>query len=150
MQLPASAGLSDHLAVLFGRLSRAAARERGPLTQTDYAVVSLLDHVGHRRVCDLTDSEGPDASTVSRRVAALAERDLLVRTADPDDGRAHQVALTDRGREVLRAERDRRDRLVDEALAGWSEADRADLTQLLIRFSASLAERTASTERTPA
>jgi len=148
MQLPADAPLSDHLAVLFRQLSRAVARDRGELSHADYAVVSVLDRTGPRRVCDLADA--PDASTVSRRVAALADRDLLVRTADPDDARAHPVALTDRGREVLSAERRRRADLVDGALADWPEPDRVELTRLLVRLSASLGERAATIERTPA
>lgn len=150
MQLPPDAPLSDHLAVLFRQLSRAVSRHRGELTHADYAVVSQLDRTGPRRVCDLTDGDGPDASTVSRRVAALADRDLLVRTADPDDARAHPVVLTDRGREVLRAERRRRADLVDAALADWPEHDRDDLTRLLVRLSASLAQRATTTEGTSA
>jgi len=151
MQLPPDAPLSDHLAVLFGQMSRAVSRDRGgPLTRAEYAVVSLLDHAGPRRVCDLAENDGPDVSTVSRRVAALTERDLLERTPDPHDGRAHRVVLTDRGREVLHQERRRRAELVDEALAHWSDTDRDHLTQLIVRLSASLGERAATIERTHA
>ncbi len=142
--------MSDHLAVLFGHMSRAIARDRGPLTPSEYSVVSLLDHAGPRRVCDLAEADGPDASTVSRRVAALADRDLVARTPDPQDGRAHRVTLTDRGRAVLHAERHRRAALVTDALAGWSGTDRADLTRLLIRLSTSLGERATTVERTSA
>ena len=127
--------MSDHLAVLFGHMSRAIARERGPLTPSEYSVVSLLDHAGPRRVCDLAEADGPDASTVSRRVAALADRDLGRAHPDRRDGRAHRIALTDRGRAVLHAERRRRADLVTDALAGGSGTDRADLTRLLIRLS---------------
>lgn len=150
MQLPTDAPLSDHLAVLFGQMSRAIARDRGPLSRAEYTVVSLLDHAGPRRVCDLAEADGPDVSTVSRRVSSLAERDLIVRTPDPDDRRAQLVALSDEGRSVLRVERLRRAELVTEALSGWDDADRTDLTRLLIRLSASLGERATATERTPA
>ena len=126
--------MSDHLAVLVGHMSRAIARDRGPLTPSEYSVVSLLDHAGPRRVCDLAEADGPDASTVSRRVAALADRDTL----------------TDLGRAVLHAERHRRAALVTDALAGWSGTDRADLTRLLIRLSTSLVERATTVERTSA
>src|SRR6187431_1011561 len=101
MQLPEDAPMSDHLAVLFGQMSRAIARDRGTLTPSEYSVISLLDHAGPRRVCDLAEADGPDASTVSRRVAALADRDLVARTPDPQDRRAHRITLTDRGRAVL-------------------------------------------------
>jgi DNA-binding MarR family transcriptional regulator len=150
MQLPDDAPLSDHLMVLFAQMSRAIARHPGQLTRAEYAVVSVLDQSAPQRVSDLAGADGCDASTVSRRVAALAERDLVVRTPDPDDGRAHRTALTDRGRAVLHAERRRRADLVTDALAGWSASDRADLTRLLARLSTSLAERAATPERTTA
>lgn len=150
MQLPDQAPLSDHLAVLFGQMSRAIARDRGPLSRAEYAVVSLLDHAGPRRVCDLAGADGPDVSTVSRRVTALADRGLLVRSPDPDDRRAHRMELTDEGRAVLQAERRRRAGLVTDALAGWDPADRADLERLIVRLSASLGERATTTERTSA
>ena len=149
MQLPVGAPLSDHLAVLFGQMSRAIALDRGPLSPSEYAVVSVLDHAGPRRLCDLARPDGPDLSTVSRRISALAERGLLVRSPDPDDGRAHRVALTDHGRAVLNAERRRRAGLITDALADWPEPDRADLTRLLVRLSASLGERAVTIERTP-
>ena len=150
MQLPPHAPLSDHLAVLIGQMSRAIARDPGPLTRAEYAVVSVLDHAGARRVADLVEADGPDASTLSRRVAALADRNLLARTPDPRDGRAHRVALTEHGRAVLHAERRRRAALVTDALADWDETDRAHLTRLLIRLSASLGERATTVERIPA
>jgi DNA-binding MarR family transcriptional regulator len=150
MQLSPDAPLSDHLAVLFRQLSRAVARHRGELGHADYAVLSLLDRTGARRVCDIADVDGPDTSTVSRRVAALADRELLARTADPDDARAHPVALTARGREVLHAERRRRADLVDGVLADWPEPDREELARLLVRLNASLGERATTHERTSA
>jgi DNA-binding MarR family transcriptional regulator len=101
-------------------------------------------------VADLVEADGPDASTLSRRVAALADRNLLARTPDPRDGRAHRVALTEHGRAVLHAERRRRAALVTDALADWDETDRAHLTRLLIRLSASLGERATTVERIPA
>ena len=150
MQLPADAPLSDHLTVLFGQMSRAIARQPGLLTRAEYAVVSVLDHAGPRRLGDVAEADGSDPSTVSRRVAALTERGLVERRPDPCDGRAHQVALTGRGREVLDAERRRRAALVTDALAEWPDADRAHLTRLLVRLGASLGQRAATTERTPA
>ncbi len=150
MQLPDSAPLSDHLTVLFGQMSRAIARHPGLLTPAEYAVVSVLDHSGPRRLGDLAEADGSDPSTMSRRVAALAERGVVERRPDPVDGRAHRVALTEHGREVLDAERRRRAALVTDALADWPDADRDDLSRLLVRLGASLGQRAATSERTPA
>lgn len=150
MQLPADAPLSDHLAVLIGQLSRAIARGRGPLTRAEYAVISRLDLTGSCRLGELTGADGPDPSSVSRRVSSLAARGLVERTPDPLDGRAQLVGLTDDGQSLLHSERVRRAGIITDALADWPDADRADLGRLLIKLSTSLVERDASHERTTA
>jgi DNA-binding MarR family transcriptional regulator len=151
MQLPADAPLSDHVAVLIGQMSRAVARGRGPLSRAEYTVIARLDLSGPCRLGELTGADGPDPSSVSRRVSALAARGLVERTPDPQDGRAQHVGLTARGRELLHAERLRRADIVTDALADWPETDRSDLSRLLVKLSGSLVERDIpSVERTPA
>ena len=51
---------------------RLAAAQASPILLDRDA--SGVDHGGPRRVCHLAEADGPDASTVSRRVAALADR----------------------------------------------------------------------------
>jgi DNA-binding MarR family transcriptional regulator len=45
---------------------------------------------------------------MTRVIAALEEQDLLVRTPHPTDGRQVLLTLTDKGRELLREQRRRK------------------------------------------
>lgn len=150
MQLPADAPLSDHLAVLIGQMSRAIARVRGALTRAEYTVISRLDHLGPCRLGELAGADGPDPSSVSRRVSSLVVRGLVERTPDPQDGRAQLVGLTDHGRRLLHSERLRRADIVTDALSDWSESDRTELSRLLVKLSDSLGESDLTVERTSA
>lgn len=139
MQPTADPLVTEHLSALFALLTRAHVVD-GPVTRGDYALLALTAKLGPRRACELSDAAGLDASTTSRRVSALVERGFLQRTPDPEDGRAQRVGLTDPGREVLAAERRRREELVGIALDGWSDADRHSLADLLGRLHVSLTE----------
>jgi DNA-binding MarR family transcriptional regulator len=71
---------------------------------------------------------------VSRQVAPLVQRGLLERRADPDDGRASLLVLTDKGK-ALMAEHDRvRLARFAEMLSGWSDAELRHFAELLARF----------------
>lgn len=87
-----------------------------------------------RRAADLAEELCADPSTVSRQVAQLVKEGLLERQADPDDGRASLLVLTDRGRR--RRDRLRRDStaLFAGVTAAWSDADRRTLADLLHRY----------------
>ena len=76
-----------------------------------------------------------DPSTVSRAVAALVHAGLVRRTADPDDGRASVLALTDHGRQVLEDVTGWYDDLLAKALQGWTTEELATFAAMLRRFS---------------
>lgn len=73
-----------------------------------------------------------DASTVSRAVAALVRLGFVRRDVDPADGRAAVLTLTAAGHEALRDTHDRYDRLLTDALGGWSRHE-LDLFAGLLR-----------------
>jgi DNA-binding MarR family transcriptional regulator len=67
-----------------------------------------LHRLGPLRQSALAELVHADPSTVSRHVALLVERGLVLRVADELDGRASRLVLTDAGRaqlDQLRAER---------------------------------------------
>jgi DNA-binding MarR family transcriptional regulator len=103
------------------------------------AIVFLVGEHGPLRLTALADVAGLDASTASRHVRNLERAGHLGRTADPQDGRATLIAITDGGRALLRAAMEARARRFDEALADWPEADRAAFARLLSRFAEDLA-----------
>ncbi|MEV1121835.1 MarR family winged helix-turn-helix transcriptional regulator [Actinosynnema sp. NPDC049800] len=83
---------------------------------------------------ELAASAGLDPSTVSRAVAALVANGLVERRADPDDGRASILVVTERGHAELAAARDWYDRLLGRALADWSPEEVQALTTSLGRL----------------
>jgi len=105
-------------------------------------VLATINAVGGCHLKDLAVRCALDPSTVSRAVAALVRSGLVARTADPTDGRASVLTVTQPGRQTL----DDFNRLADarlaDALRAWSPEDIAVLSALLGRFSADLMPRT--------
>jgi DNA-binding MarR family transcriptional regulator len=109
----------------------------------DFAAFPLLARVsmwGPIRPSDLSERVGLDLSTVSRRIADLERAELLRRTPDPGDRRAHLLEVTGKGRRVVRRLRDVRRGLLEEALRGWSTQEIRALADSLDRFTSALAD----------
>jgi DNA-binding MarR family transcriptional regulator len=88
------------------------------------------------RSIDLAEHIRADPSTVSRQVAGLVREGLIERRADPEDGRASLLVLTDKAAEVLARHDDLRNRHFARMLADWSERDVRRFARLLARFTA--------------
>ncbi len=67
------------------------------MTVAQAATLEALSR-GGLRLSALGQRLGIAPSTLTRNLSRLEERGLVVRMADPDDGRAQHVALTDSGR----------------------------------------------------
>jgi len=116
----------------------AAVKQRAPRAHPD------VDPMGYplmfnlreepRRVSDIAAALHLDVSTVSRQVSQLVAKGFVERLADASDGRAHVLALTAPGRELLVEIRERRNTWLAEVTSGWSDADLADFDRLLLRF----------------
>ena len=138
--LPEPATLEDALMVASARVGRRL-RQRLPGDDLDFSSLILLKtvaHLGPMRVSALAAELDLDASTVSRHVRSLEDRDLLERTADPDDGRASQVGVSAHRMATIGASAARRRELIGSLLADWSDADRESLRRLLHQLSLSL------------
>jgi DNA-binding MarR family transcriptional regulator len=124
------------LAATLARIARTTVRSGGPqdLSLSALAVLGRLRREGPRRVTELATGEGLSQPAVTSLVNRLVPQGLLARSADPDDGRAVLVCLTDEGAALLdrrRAEQTRQLRAVLEELpAGDAEALRAALPAL--------------------
>ncbi|MFG1797077.1 MarR family winged helix-turn-helix transcriptional regulator [Nocardia sp. NPDC049149] len=75
-----------------------------------------------------------DASTVSRQVAQLVAQHLVERQADPDDGRATVLVVTERGRMVAERIRKRRNENLTRVMSEWTPQSVADFAALLRQF----------------
>jgi DNA-binding MarR family transcriptional regulator len=134
--------LEQQLVVLLTRARHASqqqARRIHPELQTaGYAVLLRLSRRGRVRAADLVAALDLDKGVVSRKVAHLERLGLVERTADPADGRAQLIALTDAGRAAVehlheegREEHRRR-------LADWTPEEITGFVAHLQHYNASL------------
>src|SRR6476620_9752114 len=105
-------------------------RTRHPEDQVDPStfplVRALMCHHG-MRLSDLATKVDLDASTVSRQIKQLEDKDIVERTTDPADGRASLVRLTSYGEEHMSAAFRRRFLRIKTVLDPWSEDDKTHL-----------------------
>ena len=120
----------------------AAARDhlaRGGAEGTSLARAALhllvpLREEGPLRASALAEAVHADPSTVSRQTGELVREGLVERLADPDDGRASLLAVTDAGRSVCDAVREQRLHAVARLVEGWPDEDLTTFADLLARF----------------
>ncbi|RDI53200.1 MarR family winged helix-turn-helix transcriptional regulator [Nocardia mexicana] len=111
-----------------------AAASKGEIEISAYGIIFRLLEDGPMRSGTLAEAMYSDASTISRQVASLVKRGLLERRADPDDGRASVLMVTDAGRDLAEQLRRRRIEVLEHIVADWDHADREQLATLLRRF----------------
>jgi DNA-binding MarR family transcriptional regulator len=86
------------------------------------------------RVRDIAEQLHVDLSVASRQVAALTTAGYVRRDADPDDGRAQRVSLTEAGEAALDTAHQRIVAVFANALHEWSDDEIASLTTALGRL----------------
>ena len=118
---------------LMGTVKQRAPRVHPRIDPVGYPMMfNLRDEP--RRVSEIADRTHLHISTVSRQVSALVAQGLVTKVADPSDGRAQMLTLTDEGQQMLIQLRDRRNGWLGEVVADWSDADLATFDSLLTRF----------------
>ncbi|WP_244929969.1 MarR family transcriptional regulator [Nocardioides sp. W7] len=106
------AGLASELRMSVMRLRRRLSSEVDPtneLSMTAMAVLAALHRYGELSVGDLAGRERVKAPSMTRTVKCLEEGGHVARRPHETDGRQVLVALSDKGRAVLLANRRRRD-----------------------------------------
>jgi DNA-binding MarR family transcriptional regulator len=115
---------------------RALILDRAGVT-LDPDLAAYLVHIGLRGpigVLELAELVEQNHPKVSRTLARLEQLGLVSRAAAAHDRRVKTASLTERGNRVVEAINAGRRRILDEAFAGWSEHDRAELARLTRRF----------------
>jgi DNA-binding MarR family transcriptional regulator len=121
-------------------VERAATTREGELDRPSFMLIYSLVCTGPSRVTALAAAVHSDPSTVSRQAAHLVELGLLERRADPADGRASLLAVTDEGMALLERARARRDERIAAITELWDPAEREQFAALLDRFATGYAE----------
>ncbi|MCC5781593.1 MULTISPECIES: MarR family winged helix-turn-helix transcriptional regulator [Kocuria] len=137
-------------------MKRVTKTDAGPrrLNPTAIALLYYLDGNGPRRATVMAAETGLGPSGLSRQLAVLEEEGHVERTPDPDDGRAALVAITDRGREHVRAVLEQDAQRLAARLEGWDEeqarTSRGAINEITTVFLDSLGvERTTSCRDQP-
>ncbi|MGO4596830.1 MarR family winged helix-turn-helix transcriptional regulator [Terrabacter sp. 2RAF25] len=107
-----------------------AARNTAPRLEdgidvTAYPVLFVVAGAGTVRISEIATTLHNDVSTVSRQVSALVAVELLEKSADPNDGRASVVSMTERGREALDRIQASRAKWFQGLLSDWESPETA-------------------------
>jgi DNA-binding MarR family transcriptional regulator len=113
------------------RFLAAAARD---VEWSSQVLLKCLSNDGPMRASELAECVQSDPSTVSRQVAGLVKEGLLERRADPDDGRASLLVLTDRARAIVADHDEIRLGYFAEMLSDWQPDELRRFAQQLLRF----------------
>lgn len=121
------AQLAADVRVMAFRLSRRLRIESGleDVTDSQLAVVLHLDHRGAASPGQIAEFERVSPPSMNRTVNAIVAAGLARRVDDPADGRRVIVELTERGHEVARTARKRRNAWLKTQLRPLSKKDRA-------------------------
>lgn len=104
------------------------------LTSPQFALLALLDREGELDQRTIAEGAALDKSTCGDLVDRLAGRGLVDAAVDPGNRRRKLVRITERGREQLAAAAPQQHEVHAAALAGLSEAERAELNRLLLKM----------------
>jgi DNA-binding MarR family transcriptional regulator len=108
--------LASRLRVALGRLVRRLRAERG-FSLSQGSVLGRLDREGPQSIGDLATAERVRPQSMTQTIAELEGDGLIVRRADPADGRRALVELTERGLQTLAEVRRQREGWFARAIA---------------------------------
>jgi len=108
------AEIAARLALSVGRLNRRIRANSDALTPGQISALSTIVRCGPIRPGDLARVERVAAPTITRLLADLESKQLVTRTADPDDGRSFFVESTDAGADaILQARTERAEHVLE-------------------------------------
>jgi DNA-binding MarR family transcriptional regulator len=122
--------LGKTMGMLFQRIMRSRREPEGG----QLAALSMLAKCGPVRSSDLAKELFLDQSTVSRHVAHLEADGLVEKVADPNDGRATQLHLTDLGQKHIHDFWHKRIDAMRDGFEHWDPADLRTLGRLMTRY----------------
>ena len=126
------AGLATGLRISVSRLARRLRVERqaeglASLSDTQLAALAVLDRHGAMTPGELAEHEKVQPPSMTRVIAVLEERRLVMRTPHPTDRRQVVLTVTAEGRELVSQARRRRDAWLARRLKELTSQERAIL-----------------------
>lgn len=109
---------------LFGRALKHAMTtevDDSGLASASVGVLAVLATEGECRQTELANRLCISQSALSRQIAELVEMGMVVRHADPDDGRASRIRVSESGTARISRIRERRAARLRDLLGDWSE-----------------------------
>ena len=123
------------------RMARRLRQEADPgLTPSQLATLATIERHGPLTPSGLAEIERISRPTATRVLRGLLDAGLIARTPDPADGRSALVAIEDRGRELLKRLRSRKNAYLSRRLAGL-EPDELETLDRAVRILERLLER---------
>ncbi len=132
--------VAHETAVLLRRAESAHQREQA-LDRSAYLLLDAIATQDALALYTLAEHFQLDASTVSRQVAVLLAKGLVVRSANQADGRVCLLTITALGAAELRAARAARHAFFADLLADWSAEERRALGVALHRLNQAIVRR---------
>jgi DNA-binding MarR family transcriptional regulator len=132
-QTRSDAGLASALRISVSRLARRLRAERlakglePGLSDTQLAALAALERHGDMTPGELADHEKVQPPSMTRVIAALEERGLVMRSPHATDRRQVELTVTDSGRAVVQQSRKLREAWLAQRLRELTPQDRATL-----------------------
>jgi DNA-binding MarR family transcriptional regulator len=132
-QTRSDAGLASALRISVSRLARRLRAERytmglePDLSDTQLAALAALERHGQMSPGELADHEKVQPPSMTRVIAALEERGLVMRAAHATDRRQVVLTATERGQAVVQQSRKLREAWLARRLHELSQQERAAL-----------------------
>ncbi|MBT2530577.1 MarR family transcriptional regulator [Arthrobacter sp. ISL-48] len=131
----------EHQISVFWRRARSVSHQLSRQVHPDmepaaYGLLTVIRREGTIRLTDLALSLGVGKPSVSRQIAFLESIGLVSKEADPLDGRAQSIRLTEKGEEKMHQVQDARRQVFRERLGEWPLEELQTLAQYMAKLNA--------------
>lgn len=112
----------------------------GSLAMAEFFILLEIEGISkEREECGVTSSELAErmeqtASSVSKMIKNLEEKEYVVRKSSPKDRRVYYISVTEEGRKKLEKVRERQERVLQYANREMEEQDIAEFERLLKKW----------------
>ena len=125
---PTATDIAAGLRLVVNRLARRMRQEADAgIGVSMLSALAVIDGAGRMTLGELAASEQVQPPTMTRIAAALEERGLVVREADPKDGRVAWLRVSPDGRKFLERTRGRKNAYLARRLRDFTDEDRRTL-----------------------